>query len=282
MKTMICTTLFLSAILLVSASLNGQNIKVEKAWATADILTTSESVLYEPGEKMLYVSCINGNPTDKDGNGFISQVTLSGEIVLLKWATGLNAPKGMAVSKGMLYVTDIDRVVRIDLESGKILKEFPVEGARFLNDITTDNEGNIYISDMATYKIHRIHNDALGTWLEDENIVSPNGMNFSDGEVLIGTKKGIYGVRIEDKRIWQIVSVDGGIDGLKLYDKNNYIISDWVGRVQMVSPGDENLLLLDLSKKNMNAADLEYIPENNLLLIPTFSDNRVVAYELIN
>lgn len=33
-------------------------------------------------------------------------------------------------------------------------------------------------------------------------------------------------------------------------------------------------------KDKLDAADFEYIPDMNLILIPTFFDNRVVAYQL--
>jgi len=257
-----------------------QKIDTKQIWATPDILTTSESVFYDSGNDLLLVSCINGNPTDKDGNGFIAQVSLNGDIIMQKWATGLNAPKGMAVVGDKLYVTDIDRVVQIDMKSGAVMREFPVEGAKFLNDMIPDKEGNIYISDMGTGKIHRLHNGAIGVWIDDDKIVSPNGMNIKDNEILIGTKNGLFGVRIDDKRIWQIVKLEGGIDGLKLFGNNGYIVSDWVGHVRIISPDSEPQLLFDLSKKKMNAADIEYIPQKNMLLVPTFSDNRVVAFEI--
>ena len=41
----------------------------------------------------------------------------------------------MGIFDGHLYVTDIDKVVAIDLESGEIAKEFTPEKAEFLNDI---------------------------------------------------------------------------------------------------------------------------------------------------
>jgi hypothetical protein len=39
-------------------------------------------------------------------------------------------------------------------------------------------------------------------------------------------------------------------------------------------------LLLDTSAEEIGAADIEYISEKNLLLIPTFFKNGLTAYEL--
>ena len=40
-----------------------------------------------------------------------------------EWATGLDAPKGMALANGQLYVADIDRLVEIDPATGKIVAQ---------------------------------------------------------------------------------------------------------------------------------------------------------------
>ena len=258
-----------------------QSASLQKIWETPELLTTCESVCYNDATKTIFVACIDGNPTDKDGNGFISQLSITGEIISLKWVTGLNAPKGMGIFGNKLYVTDIDKVIEIDIAKAVIIKEYQVEGAKFLNDITISKNGDVYISDMATAKIHRIKNGILETWFTSEEFVNPNGLYYEDKEILVGTRNGIYSVRIEDKRLWYLIKDTGGIDGLEADGNGNYIISDWQGKIQLVNTEKEPIVLLNTSDKGINAADIEYIPERNMLLVPTFSDNRVMAYELL-
>ncbi|MEZ5198654.1 MAG: hypothetical protein R2764_20390 [Bacteroidales bacterium] len=255
-------------------------VVAEKVWATADLLTTCESVCYNPSDKTLFASCIDGNPTEKDRNGFISRLSLTGEILQLKWIDGLNAPKGMGIFNNKLYVTDIDEIVEIDIENAVIIKKYAVAEAKFLNDITVDFEGSIYVSDMATAKIHRIKKGVLETWFTNSELQGPNGLFYEDKEILIGTKNGIFSVRIEDKRIWQLIGDTGGIDGLEADGKGNYIISDWVGKIQLVNPENDPIELINTGDQGINAADIEYIIDRELLLVPTFGDNRVVAYQL--
>jgi len=255
--------------------------KISKFWETPDILTTSESVCYYSDEKVLFVSCINGNPTDKDGNGFIAQVSLAGEIMMHKWATGLNAPKGMGISGGSLFVSDIDRVVRINVKNGEIIKVYKLENAKFLNDIIVDSRNNIYISDMFSNNIYSIQSGTIELWVSSDMFENPNGVNILNGELLIGTKKGIFGVGLENKNIRHLIKGTGGIDGLELFENNYFIISDWMGKVQLVHAERESILLLNTTDQSINAADIEYIAEQNLLLIPTFGDNRVTAYKVI-
>jgi hypothetical protein len=265
----------------VIAQDSNDRASLKKLWETPDLLTTCESVCYDPTGHLLFASCINGNPTDKDGNGFISKLSQTGEIITLKWIEGLNAPKGMGIFMKKLFVTDIDQIVEIDLEKSVIIKQYPVEGAKFLNDITIDPSGNVYVSDMATGKIHRLTKGVLETWLENENITGPNGLFYEAGEILIGTKNGIFSTNIEDKRTWQIIKNTGGIDGLESDGHGSYIISDWMGKIQLVNSNQDPVILINTSDQRINAADIEYFSGNNTLYVPTFNDNRVMAYELI-
>lgn len=256
--------------------------KPVKLWETPNVLTTSESVCYDAVLQVLYVSCINGNPVEKDQSGFIAKLSPDGNIVVLKWITGLNAPKGMGIYGDKLYVTDIDRIVEIDIKNSAIIKDYPVDKAKFLNDITIDPEGNVFVSDMSTGKIHRLSKGVVDTWLKDKQIGGPNGLLYEDKEILIGTRAGIYSVRMEDKKIWHLVKDTGGIDGLIADGKGNYIISDWMGKIQLVNPEKDPVVLLNTTDDGINAADIEFNPVDNILYVPTFGDNRVVAYELIN
>src|SRR5690606_34663695 len=83
----------------------------ELLWETGTDLTTCESVLYDRESGNIYVANIEGGAAEKDGKGSISIISNDGEITQRDWVTGLNAPKGMGISEGKLYVTDIDEVV---------------------------------------------------------------------------------------------------------------------------------------------------------------------------
>jgi hypothetical protein len=101
---------------------------------------TPESVLYDPKADLYLVANIHGDPSARDGNGFISCISPEGEVIALKWIDGqaegvtLNAPKGMALTGERLFVADIDVVRVFDRENGAPLDEIAVQGARFLRD----------------------------------------------------------------------------------------------------------------------------------------------------
>lgn len=249
-------------------------------WETDTLLTTCESVLYDAGKNTLYVSNIVGAPDARDGNGFISKVSLDGAITNLQWATGLDAPKGMGLRNNSLFVTDIDKIVEIDTETGKIVKSYPVTGAQFLNDITVDNDGNVYATDSNVGFIVQISGDAVTMWAE--NLAGPNGI-LADGEkfLMAGWDSGtLNAIDADTREVSQIAEGMEHPDGIVAVGDGSYLVSTWDGMVHHVDPDGNVTLLLDTRESEVNAADIEFVQARNLLLVPTFFANKVVAYEL--
>ena len=94
--------------ILLGAGFSSSAQSLTKVWTTTAGLKTPESVLFDVQSNKIYVSNIDGEPSTKDGNGFISVLDMDGKMHNLKWVTGLNAPKGQAIYEGNLYVADID------------------------------------------------------------------------------------------------------------------------------------------------------------------------------
>ncbi|MEP0712571.1 MAG: ATP-binding protein, partial [Algoriphagus sp.] len=146
-------------------------------WESDTTLTTNESVLYDKNSGKIYVSNIDGDPTGKDGKGSISILDKEGNIVTQEWVKGLNAPKGMGITNGNFYVTDIDQLVEVSLETGKITNKYTVEGAGFLNDLAT-YDGKVYFTDMNTGKIHLLADGMISTISEGNESI--NGIEIAE------------------------------------------------------------------------------------------------------
>ncbi|ANT49222.1 SMP-30/gluconolactonase/LRE family protein [Mesorhizobium amorphae] len=143
-----------------------------------------ESALFDAANKRIIVSNIAGNPGAADGNGYLSVLSLDGKIVTQHWTDGMDAPKGMAISGGKLYVADITKVRVVDLASGKLDSSIDVPKAVFLNDMTADSSGKVYVTDMLADTIYRIDGDRPELFFKDAALASPNGI-FADGNRLI-------------------------------------------------------------------------------------------------
>lgn len=248
-----------------------------KVWETDTVLTTAESTLYDKSNRIIYVSNINGNHSIKDGNGFISKMNPDGTISQLQWVSGLNAPKGMALLNDKLYVTDIDEVVEINIADSSIVNKYPVEGAKFLNDAATDGN-RVYVSDSGTGKVHVLEGGKMTTLAEGRDGI--NGLAFNeDGDLFILDGKGLSQYNVENKNTSVLNEVVTGGDGLVIIDDSTYIASRWQGEIFLIKNGKEHLLL-DTQAEESNTADIDYIAEENLVIVPTFMKNKVAAYKL--
>ncbi len=243
--------------------------KIECLAETPQDLQTPESVVYFPAKDILFVSNINGKPTEKDKNGFISIIDKNGKIIDLHWADGLNAPKGMTIIDSFLYVTDIDRIVKINISDGKITKIYNVENAVFLNDITEHNR-ILFFTDMAENKVYSLENNKVNV-LIDSDLTSPNGITTDDNFLYIGNSGYILAYNFNTQEVEQIAKTQGMTDGLKIF-ANGFLVSDWKSKIFFVDK--ENITeLADISLQNI--ADFEFIPADSLLFLPTFSGNTV-------
>ena len=188
-----------------AGDVGGGQYRITKQWETEKVLRIPESVLYHESGTILYVSNINGRPTHKNGQGFISKVSLDGKIELLKWATGLNAPKGSAIYGNRLYVSDIDQLVEIDLETGKILAKHPAAGAKFLNDVATDASGNVYVTDMSSENsvIYKLSQGNMSVWVKGKEIINPNGLFMEEKRLVVGNSGdgSLKDINLADKKI---------------------------------------------------------------------------------
>lgn len=245
-------------------------------WETPATLITNESVLYDEDSGTIYVSNIEGNPTDKDGKGSISIIDKQGNIVVQEWVTGLNAPKGMGIDNGKFYVTDIDHLVEIDIASASITNTYPIEGAEFLNDVDT-HEGKVYFSDMATGKVYKLESGEVA--MISEGHASINGLAVGEDGTLFGLDaSGLKYWNADGSTTIVNAKVTGG-DGLVILGDGNFIASRWQGEIWFAT-ADGETLMLDTKDIESNTADIGFIPEDNIVLVPTFFKNKVAAYKL--
>lgn len=164
-------------------------------WTIAADLNAPESAYYDAGSKSVFVSSINGQIAEKDGNGYISRLSADGKVINAKWATGLNAPKGLRSIGGTLWVSDIDEVVGIEIASGRIASHVPVEGARFLNDLATAPDGTIYVSDSQAFRIYAVKDGKASVFVEGEDAIeTPNGVLVDGNRLIVGSLgRGAFG-----------------------------------------------------------------------------------------
>ena len=269
-------------------------VTVSKVWETPADFHQPESVAYDAEKKILYVSNLDGEATAKDGNGFISKLALDGTITSLHWVGGLNAPKGLGILGKKLYTADIDALVEIDTKKGEISKRYPAKDAKFLNDVTIDQKGRVYVSDMVTSQIYRLAGKKFSLWLDDKGLECPNGLFAEENRLVVGawgeitqgfntkTPGRLKYVLYDTKEI-KVIGKDeplGHLDGVESDGASGYYVSDWMlGKIFHVDGEGTPHIILELGQ---GTADLKFIPEQKLLIIPQMNQNKIIAFKIEN
>ncbi len=259
-------------------------IVLEKLWETDTILKTCEAVRYNPDKDIIYVSNIGSVPPDaKDNDGSISILDEDGKVLNQNWVTGISAPKGSDFYKNTLYVTDVNEVVEIDIETGNVDNKYVVEDAVFLNDLSVDTNGDVFFTDSRGDRVLKLANNEVSPWLDLVG-VNPNGIlvekerilvvSYSNGNLIAIDKK----TKKRDVIATEIVGGDGIVS-----INEGYLVSTWQGEIFFVDKNLKNskaIKILDTKADKLNAADISIIPEKNILLVPTFFGNSVIAYKI--
>lgn len=268
------------------------SLGLQPAWQTEAVFDNPESVVFDPVAKILLVANVNGPPMKKDGNGYLSKVALNGTVLDHKWLTGLDGPKGMALQGNTLYVSDITSLAVIDLSSGE-MRKYPAPGAKFLNDVTIDKQGRVYVSDMYTDAIYIFEDNQLSLWLRTKRLASPNGL-FAEADTLYVGSWGVRKCGFETEVPGHLLKIDlatkritdvgdgsplANLDGVEGLGARGFLVTDWQQGVLIhLSPEAKIIETLTLSQ---GSADLEVLPADwELVIVPMMKDNYLKAFTL--
>ncbi len=265
-----------------STSEQFKQFKITEVWRTDTVLLTPESVIFDRSRDVIYVSNMNQEPRMKDGNGFISRLDKNGNILDLHWIDGLSSPKGLAIVGDTLYAADVDELVLMDINEGVITRKILIPGGKMINDITSDADGTLYISDTDAGKIYQYSNGKIRDWMT-EGLNGPNGL-LIDGERILIASQGSNDYASADMRTKEKVLLTENInhaDGIAFTGiPGYYFVSDWNGEIYIINPDYSKVSVLNTIDQGSHTADLAYNQEINLLVVPTFYKNCLVAYKL--
>lgn len=250
-------------------------------WETDTTLITPESVIYDAANDVYYVTCIGvGRGADFDGDGYIAKIGPKGEIIDNHWVKNLDDPKGLALVGSKLYATDINKLVTVDVNTGETIIEI-VEGSQYLNDAASTPEGDILLTDSDLNTVFQISSGETKVIIADTTLGRLNGVfHEADRNLLAGFNSG------------KLFSQSGStlstlVDGMKTADGieaigDGYIISCWDGHIYYVDKDWNKTLINDTSDspRKIGAADIDYIADKKLLVVPTFFGNSVAAYSV--
>ncbi|WP_437523176.1 SMP-30/gluconolactonase/LRE family protein [Sorangium sp. So ce726] len=258
-----------------------------------------ESVLYDADNDRYLVSNINGNPDDRDNNGFISVLSPDGQVTNLKWIEGgkakvkLDAPAGSAISKGVLYVADLTTVRMFDLKTGAPKGEIAIPGTTLLNDVAAAPDGKVYVSDSgfkigATGNLEATSSDAMyviekgkaKALVKTTDLHMPNGLAWTDKGLVVCSSGAPEVFRLDEKGARQDVTTTapgGRLDGLISLGDALLVTSHDASAVLRGKLGGTFEVAIPEQK---TPADIGYDTKRGRVLVPHVMVDTVDVYEL--
>ena len=223
----------LRVILILFSLILSANLKAHESLNAFSGFVSPESVAQD-AKGNIYVSEIG--EFNKDGDGKITRISIDGK--LSTFASGMDDPKGLTFSGKSLFVTDKNRILKVEPNGKWIVfgstMAFP-QTPVFLNDSVSDEMGNLYVSDSGNLKsggaIYKIAPDKKITLVLDENtpeILAPNGLWIIKNDLYeVDFSSGIlYKINLKTKSISKVAEGFGGADGL-IKSGDYFFVSDW-------------------------------------------------------
>jgi DNA-binding beta-propeller fold protein YncE len=249
------------------------------------------SFIVDPATGAYYITNVNGTPTDRDNNGFITKLDGSGKVVKLNFIQGgldgitLHAPKGLTIVGKTLYVTDIDRVRSFDAASGRPLAEVDLSAFTidFLTGLATDGHGLLYIADTGTdtiFKADLRHPGKPTVLVKDAVLAGPHGLavhpltgaliavSWNTGKIMEVTPTGAVRVLFANSffnaRFGNLMGVDFDAYG------NMYVSDFSQGKVVRIDP---TFHIQTIAEFLTTPASLAIDRKNHLILVPYLAVN---------
>jgi endonuclease/exonuclease/phosphatase family metal-dependent hydrolase len=253
-------------------------IEVPLAWRLDYDLCEPETAVRDAQASAIYVSNVCG--FSKDGHGFLTKVSDSGEILERFWADGLDAPAGLAIEGRTLWAVDIDVVRGFDLDTAKptTTLTFPAEFAvRALNDLAIAPDGTIYVSDSGQRAIYRLRNGKPERFVQDDRLEFANGLLLERGLLWAGSGSGLYTVNLGTGAIGGPVGPPllTDIDGIESDGSRGLLVSIVGGDVWHLP---ENGPLEIFTTPGLASSNLGCFPEIGLIVVPTGTDGTLLAF----
>jgi len=260
--------------------------------ATLDGFAVPECVVVAD-DGSAFVSNIQSAPDhywDDDANALIALLAPDHTVAVLEWATSrmisarprlcLNAPKGMCILGGELYVADNTRVAVYDIAGRRQARVIEIPGAQHLNDMCSDGHA-AYVSDTVGGCVFRL--DATGP-VNIKAPVSVNGITFHAGH-MYAVSWDLHEVYEVDPRgatdpvPFGVASHFTNLDGIEVLDDGTFVVSDFAaGKIAAIAPDHETVSTLAALD---SPADIGLDRERGLLYVPQFMSDKVSIYEIV-
>jgi sugar lactone lactonase YvrE len=266
-------------------------------------MKTPESVRYDADLDAYFVSNINGNPSQKDGNGFIARIDAGNTATMTMFVQGgkngvtLNAPKGLAIVGDTLWVADIDAARAFNKRTGAVLANIDLRPMKavFLNDAVAGPDGAIYLTDSGIFfdakgaMTHPGHDQiikitgrkATVAIKSDSTLKSPNGIAWdaANSRFVLGpfADKVVTAWKAGDSTVTPIATGSGGYDGVEVLSDGRILVTSWSdSSVSVIANGAFRKVIGNVEAP----ADIGVDTKRNVVAVPRFNAGRIEYFTI--
>lgn len=250
--------------------------------------------------KFIYAADIGKelNPTLKDADGQIIKLDKKGEILDANFVKEkLDAPKGLAINKGILFINDINRLLAVDLKSGTKLYEIDFsESTSFLNDIAVWDNNTLYVSATDKSKLYKVNliDKSYSEIITDTTIFGINGLFcykkasriYVNGFGNDNKPNGVIGyINLKDNTFTRISNLEGYYDGIFI-SNDVLFVSNWVafekkGIIQGIGIYGSNKVTT-INTSELIAGPADFIISKDQLIVPGMMSGEIHFIKLDN
>jgi len=251
-------------------------------------VSNAQTILYQP-ESVVFDALNKRYLISNYGDGSIVQINSNNEYSY--FATGLQRCVGLHIVEDKLYVACAEHGLKgFNLTYGdtpELIMNLTIPGMHFLNDITSDSSGNLYVTDFfeggcMIYKI-KTYDHSYSTFL-DSGLTWTNGILCDEKNnrlITVGYIRNVYTrnyiacINLENSTITDLIDPKTpGLDGLAMDSEENIYVSAWVSDAiyKFVNGVFDNPPEL-FSSGHTDPADIFYNSQDSTLVIPNFNSN---------
>jgi len=248
----------------------------EPASNNQKILKAPESIVYDAAHKRYLLST--------NQNGDIIQIDSTGKQEY--FVKNKNAVQGLEIVGNVVYVGARSSIRGFDLNTGEMVMNIPVADVSNLNDVTSDDKGNLYAGDVFGTKIIKIDikKKSYSVFVNGQGIDHPNGIIFDkpNNRILVCSYRKnspIQAINLADSTVSTLTTTNISMcDGIAIDKYGRCYVTSWetFSIYRFNSTFSESP---ELFYKNPNGpADISYDKIHDELNIPLMFSN---SYEVI-
>lgn len=168
------------------------------------------------------------------GHNIITRSSATGALSAFATVSTSTGPHGLEIVNDTLYACAGATIKAYNINTGALIFSQTLAGASFLNGITHDNSGNLFITDYSANKIYRfkISNRTSNVFVST-GLSNPNGIIFDQANnrcVFVQWAGAFKQVLLSDSTTSTLLTSGlNQCDGITRDGAGNYFVSSWTG-----------------------------------------------------